>query len=48
MFTFLTMSMPQLVIVSVKGALQLEYNILSLIEQLYPGMEYMNTKKINN
>jgi len=30
---------------SSRGALQEEYNILSLILQLYPGMLYMKTKK---
>lgn len=32
---------------SSRGALHDEYNILSLILQLYPGMLYINTKKKN-
>lgn len=32
---------------SSRGALHDEYNILSLILQLYPGMLYMNTEKKN-
>ena len=42
--TFLATSTSNCFKSSKNGDLQLEYNILSFIEHLYPGMEYINTE----
>ena len=48
-FTFLAISSPTLsVATSSNGPLHVEYNIRSLMEHLYPGIEYTNTARQHN
>ena len=49
LFTFLAISSPTLsVATSSNGPLHVEYNIRSLMEHLYPGIEYTNTARQHN